>query len=47
MVSLVGLLPQLTANYELDKNLNRIPQGELVPRHFAITSTSLLQTSGG
>jgi len=34
MVSLVGLLPQLTANYELDKNLNRIPQGELVPRHF-------------
>ena len=34
MVSLVGLIPQVTANYEVNKNLNLIPQGELVPRHF-------------
>ena len=34
MAALVGLIPQVNANYELDKNLNRIPQGELVPRHF-------------
>jgi hypothetical protein len=34
MAALVGLVPQVNANYELDKNLNRIPQGQLVPRHF-------------
>jgi hypothetical protein len=34
MVALVGLIPQVTANYEVDKNLNPIPQGQLVPRHF-------------
>ncbi len=34
MVSLVGLLPQVTANYEVNKNLALIPQGQLVPRHF-------------
>jgi len=34
MAALVGLVPQVTANYELDKDLNRIPQGQLVPRHF-------------
>jgi hypothetical protein len=34
MVALVGLVPQVTANYQLDKNLNLIKQGTLVPRHF-------------
>ncbi|MGA8213742.1 MAG: carboxypeptidase-like regulatory domain-containing protein [Candidatus Sulfotelmatobacter sp.] len=34
MAAMVGLIPQVNANYELDKNLNRIPQGDLVPRHF-------------
>lgn len=34
MAALAGLIPQVDANYELDKNLNLIPQGELVPRHF-------------
>jgi Carboxypeptidase regulatory-like domain len=34
MAALVGLIPQVTANYELTKNLNLIQQGELVPRHF-------------
>jgi hypothetical protein len=34
MAALVGLIPQVTANYELTKNLSLIQQGELVPRHF-------------
>ena len=34
MAALVGLIPQVTANYEVDKNLNLIPQAQLVPRHF-------------
>ncbi|MGC2549006.1 MAG: TonB-dependent receptor, partial [Candidatus Sulfotelmatobacter sp.] len=34
MAALVGLVPQVNANYELNKNLNVIPQGQLVPRHF-------------
>jgi len=34
MAALVGLIPQVTANYELTKNLNLIQQGQLVPRHF-------------
>jgi hypothetical protein len=34
MAALVGIVPQVNANYELNKNLNLIPQGQLVPRHF-------------
>jgi hypothetical protein len=34
MAAMAGLVTQVTANYELDKNLNLIPEGELVPRHF-------------
>jgi Carboxypeptidase regulatory-like domain len=34
MAALVGLIPQVTANYELTKNLSLIQQGQLVPRHF-------------
>jgi Carboxypeptidase regulatory-like domain len=34
MAALVGLIPQVTANYELEKNLSLISQGQLVPRHF-------------
>ncbi|MGA8274539.1 MAG: carboxypeptidase-like regulatory domain-containing protein [Candidatus Sulfotelmatobacter sp.] len=34
MAALTGLITQVNANYELTKNLNVIPQGELVPRHF-------------
>jgi hypothetical protein len=34
MAALVGIIPQVDANYELNKNLNLIPQGQLVPRHF-------------
>jgi hypothetical protein len=34
MAALAGLIPQVDANYELNKNLERIPQGQLVPRHF-------------
>ncbi len=34
MAALVGLIPQVTANYELTKNLSLIQQGTLVPRHF-------------
>src|ERR1700691_627036 len=34
MAALAGIITQVNANYELDKNLNVIPQGELVPRHF-------------
>ena len=34
MAALVGLIPQVTANYELTKTLSLIQQGELVPRHF-------------
>jgi hypothetical protein len=34
MAALVGLIPQVNANYELNKNLDLIAQGELVPRHF-------------
>ncbi len=34
MAALAGLVTQVNANYELDKNLNVITQGQLVPRHF-------------
>ncbi len=34
MAALAGLVTQVNANYELNKNLNVIPQGESVPRHF-------------
>jgi hypothetical protein len=34
MAALAGLITQVDANYELNKNLNLIPQGQLVPRHF-------------
>ncbi len=34
MAAMAGLIPQVNANYELNKTLNRIPQGELVARHF-------------
>ena len=34
MAALAGLITQVNANYELDKNLNVIPQGQIVPRHF-------------
>jgi len=34
MDALAGIITQVNANYELDKNLNVIPQGLLVPRHF-------------
>ncbi|MGA8505751.1 MAG: carboxypeptidase-like regulatory domain-containing protein [Candidatus Sulfotelmatobacter sp.] len=34
MAALAGLVTQVNANYELNKNLNVIPQGTLVPRHF-------------
>ena len=34
MAAMVGLITQVNANYELDKNLNVIPEGQLVPRHF-------------
>jgi hypothetical protein len=34
MAALAGLIPQVNANYELNKNLNLIQQGQLVPRHF-------------
>jgi Carboxypeptidase regulatory-like domain len=34
MAAMVGLVTQVNSNYELDKNLNLIPQGQLVPRHF-------------
>jgi hypothetical protein len=34
MAALAGLITQVNANYELNKNLNVIPQGQLVPRHF-------------
>lgn len=34
MAALAGLITEVFANYELNKNLNVIPQGQLVPRHF-------------
>jgi len=34
MDALAGIITQVNANYELDKNLNVIPQALLVPRHF-------------
>jgi hypothetical protein len=34
MAAMAGLIPQVNANYELNKALNVIPQGQLVPRHF-------------
>jgi Carboxypeptidase regulatory-like domain len=34
MAALAGIITQVNANYELNKNLNVIPQGETVPRHF-------------
>ena len=34
MAALAGIITQVNANYELNKNLNVIPQGQLVPRHF-------------
>jgi hypothetical protein len=34
MAALAGIITQVNANYELNKSLNVIPQGLLVPRHF-------------
>jgi len=34
MVALAGLIPEVSSNYELNKNLAVLPQGSLVPRHF-------------
>ncbi|MGA7217509.1 MAG: carboxypeptidase-like regulatory domain-containing protein, partial [Candidatus Sulfotelmatobacter sp.] len=34
MAALTGLIPLVGSNYELNKNLNVIPEGQLVPRHF-------------
>jgi hypothetical protein len=34
MAAMAGLIPLVGSNYELNKNLNVIPQGQLVPRHF-------------
>ena len=34
MATLVGLINEVNANYELTKDLSLIPQGQLVPRHF-------------
>ena len=34
MAALAGLVTQVNSNYELDKSLNLIPEGQLVPRHF-------------
>ncbi|MGB8729718.1 MAG: carboxypeptidase-like regulatory domain-containing protein [Candidatus Sulfotelmatobacter sp.] len=34
MAALAGLVTQVNANYELNKSLNVIPQGQSVPRHF-------------
>jgi Carboxypeptidase regulatory-like domain len=34
MAAVAGLIPFVQANYETDKNLNLIPQGQMVPRHF-------------
>lgn len=34
MAALAGLVTQVNSNFELDKNLNLIAQGQLVPRHF-------------
>jgi hypothetical protein len=34
MAALTGLVTQINANYELDKNLNLLQEGTLVPRHF-------------
>jgi len=34
MAALAGLITEVNANYELNKNLSLIPQGQLVPRHF-------------
>lgn len=32
--ALVGILPEVTANYNLDKNLNLQPEGKSIKRHF-------------
>jgi hypothetical protein len=34
MAALVGMIPQVGSNYELNKQLNVIPADTLVPRHF-------------
>ncbi len=34
MVALVGLIPEVIANYQLNKSLSVLPDGALVPRHF-------------
>ena len=34
MAALAGLIPFVGSNYELNKSLSVIPQGQLVPRHF-------------
>jgi len=34
MAALVGLVPQVNANYELDKNLNRFPKANWFPGNF-------------
>ncbi|MGA9511012.1 MAG: carboxypeptidase-like regulatory domain-containing protein [Candidatus Sulfotelmatobacter sp.] len=34
MAALTGMITEVGSNYELNKNLNVIPQAQLVPRHF-------------
>jgi len=34
MAAMAGLVTEVNSNYELDKQLNALPQGTLVPRHF-------------
>jgi hypothetical protein len=34
MAALVGIITQVNANYELNKSLSVLPEGQLVPRHF-------------
>jgi hypothetical protein len=34
MAALTGMIPQVGSNYELNKSLSVIPEGQLVPRHF-------------
>lgn len=34
IIDLVGIVDQVTGNFNRDKNNNQIPQGTLVPRHF-------------
>ena len=34
VAALVGMIPEVGSNYELDKSLNVLPEGSLVSRHF-------------